>query len=50
MEALPDTEKNYLSREIYMVEKKQLIKIKENDGSENYDSHDPRSQLATHLD
>lgn len=50
LEALPDTEEDYLSREVYVVEEKQLTEIKEDDGSEDYDSHDPRSQLANQLD
>ena len=50
LEALPDTEKNYLSREVKVVVMKQLTEIRENDESEDYDSYDLRSQLANHLD
>ena len=50
LEILPGTEENYLSREVYVVEEKQLTEIKKDKKSEDYDSHDPRSQLANHPD
>ena len=50
LEVIPDGQEDYLSREIVIIEEKQLTEIKEDDGSEDYDSQDPKNQIMNNLD
>lgn len=50
LEIIDDPNEEYLSREMTIVEEKQLTEIKEDDGSEDYDSQDPRSQIMNQLE
>ena len=50
LDIMPDNQEDYLSREIVVVEEKQLTEIKEDDGSEDYDSQDPKSQILNQIE
>ena len=50
LEMIDDPNEDYLSREMTLVEEKQLTEIKEDEGSEDYDSQDPRSHIMNQLE